>query len=428
MLDLNAKNLAQTELAESISDAATSFTVKDASVLPDAPFRAFIFKQNTQGEIIAFEVVEVGSVEDDTLSDVERGLEGTTAQPWSSGDKFANVMTAEMYTGLAAAVKTHLSDYTAHILKNTLTLYVDSTNGNDANNGLTTQTAKKTIQAAVNAISILVVAPVIIDIAEGTYNEAVIAKYLALDNILFQGKKDASNVPTVILEGTGLGANKSGITASFCRTIVYVNDIKAQNYSTAGFEAAYGVYMNVTNGHMYNNGVGGFRVYHATGSLDNCMVDGNNVTGAYGAIAFHSYMSITNSEIKNTKSYGGYYANHSDGHFDNNNVHDCFAGLAAKIGSFAQTKGTTFDTCATGIFYDTGSDALWDVATTTFTNCTQNVDCNNIYRFVLGTTAQRPALGTGTVAGQAYFDVTLGKPIWVNKTNNGWIDATGAAV
>lgn len=117
MLDLNAENLAQTELAENISDEAISFSVKDASVLPDAPFRAFIFKQNTQGEIIAFEVVEVGSVEDNTLSDVERGLEGTTALAWSTGDKFANVMTAEMYTGLATAVKAHLSDNLKQIAK-----------------------------------------------------------------------------------------------------------------------------------------------------------------------------------------------------------------------------------------------------------------------------------------------------------------------
>ncbi|MCK9267855.1 MAG: hypothetical protein M0P14_03965 [Alkaliphilus sp.] len=111
MLDLNAKNLAQTELAENISDEAVSFVVKDASVLPDAPFRAFIFRQDAQGEITAFEVVEVGSAASNTLSNVERGLEGTTALPWSSGDKFANVMTAEMYTGLAAAIKSHLSDY-----------------------------------------------------------------------------------------------------------------------------------------------------------------------------------------------------------------------------------------------------------------------------------------------------------------------------
>lgn len=43
-----------------------------------------------------------------------------------------------------------------------------------------------------------------------------------------------------------------------------------------------------------------------------------------------------------------------------------------------------------------------------------------------GTTAQRPT--TGTYVGQPFFDTTLNKPIWRNKDNNGWVDATGAAV
>jgi len=43
-----------------------------------------------------------------------------------------------------------------------------------------------------------------------------------------------------------------------------------------------------------------------------------------------------------------------------------------------------------------------------------------------GTTAQRPT--SGTAAGATFFDVTIGKPVWRNGANNGWIDATGAAV
>lgn len=42
-----------------------------------------------------------------------------------------------------------------------------------------------------------------------------------------------------------------------------------------------------------------------------------------------------------------------------------------------------------------------------------------------GTTANRP---TFTVAGQMYFDIDLNKPIWRNKDNNGWVDATGTSV
>lgn len=42
-----------------------------------------------------------------------------------------------------------------------------------------------------------------------------------------------------------------------------------------------------------------------------------------------------------------------------------------------------------------------------------------------GTTSKRPTI---CVVGQMYFDTTLNKPIWRNKDNNGWVDATGATV
>ncbi len=43
-----------------------------------------------------------------------------------------------------------------------------------------------------------------------------------------------------------------------------------------------------------------------------------------------------------------------------------------------------------------------------------------------GSTAERPT--TGLVMGMMYFDYSLNKPIWVNTTLNGWIDATGETV
>lgn len=46
-----------------------------------------------------------------------------------------------------------------------------------------------------------------------------------------------------------------------------------------------------------------------------------------------------------------------------------------------------------------------------------------------GTTANRPTVLLW--AGRPYFDISLaanGKPIWRNKGNTGWVDATGAAV
>lgn len=44
----------------------------------------------------------------------------------------------------------------------------------------------------------------------------------------------------------------------------------------------------------------------------------------------------------------------------------------------------------------------------------------------VGTTTNRPAVAT--YAGQYFFDTTLGKPIWRNAANTGWVDATGTGV
>ncbi|AMO26044.1 hypothetical protein Blue_222 [Bacillus phage Deep Blue] len=46
--------------------------------------------------------------------------------------------------------------------------------------------------------------------------------------------------------------------------------------------------------------------------------------------------------------------------------------------------------------------------------------------FTSGTTAQRPA--SGTVVGQYFFDTDLNKPLYRNKTNNGWVDGAGTVV
>jgi hypothetical protein len=43
----------------------------------------------------------------------------------------------------------------------------------------------------------------------------------------------------------------------------------------------------------------------------------------------------------------------------------------------------------------------------------------------VGTTTARPL--AGLYPAYFYFDSTLGKPIWRNATNTGWVDATGTA-
>lgn len=55
-----------------------------------------------------------------------------------------------------------------------LDLYVDDLDGHDANDGRTPETAKRTIQAAINAVPLLLAHPVTIHIAPGTYAEELV--------------------------------------------------------------------------------------------------------------------------------------------------------------------------------------------------------------------------------------------------------------
>ena len=54
-----------------------------------------------------------------------------------------------------------------------MTLYVDGTNGDDSNDGLTPQTAFRTIQKAVDSVPKILRHPVTINIADGVYDESV---------------------------------------------------------------------------------------------------------------------------------------------------------------------------------------------------------------------------------------------------------------
>jgi hypothetical protein len=100
MARLKAKNMAGTTLTADITNAATSFGVANASLLPDCPFRVTIYSPDPQAT--AYEIVEVGAKDDvtNTVSSVQRGLEGTTAIAHSAGAYVEVKWTAEMYNEL----------------------------------------------------------------------------------------------------------------------------------------------------------------------------------------------------------------------------------------------------------------------------------------------------------------------------------------
>jgi hypothetical protein len=121
---LKLSNNALTTLAETVAIDATSFDVTDGSVFTETPCRMTIYETDPA----AGEIIEVGNVSGNTLSSVQRGLEGTSAQEWAAGMKIAILGTAGTYNELVSDDDSRLSDArepTAH--KNT-----HATGGSDA--------------------------------------------------------------------------------------------------------------------------------------------------------------------------------------------------------------------------------------------------------------------------------------------------------
>lgn len=94
---LQTANNATTTIPAALTAVATSFTVANASVFPNAPFRVTIDN----------EIMEVGAIDKvgNTLSSVLRGLEGTTAASHNSGTAVDNRWTSGTYAELASDIE-----------------------------------------------------------------------------------------------------------------------------------------------------------------------------------------------------------------------------------------------------------------------------------------------------------------------------------
>ena len=100
----NAANNAWSKLAQGITADATSLTVEDASSFPEPPFVVSIDD----------EIIEVGSKTANTLSDLVRGVEGTTPAAHVSGVRVENRFTAGTYQGVVDGVDAVQSALDAH--------------------------------------------------------------------------------------------------------------------------------------------------------------------------------------------------------------------------------------------------------------------------------------------------------------------------
>src|SRR5699024_3633144 len=96
---LNAKNNAETRLAEPVSETDTTIVVEDASVLPEVPYRLSI----------GGEIMEVTEADGNTLT-VDRAVEGTEAFSHGEGETVENRFTAGMYEGIGTYVEQKIDE------------------------------------------------------------------------------------------------------------------------------------------------------------------------------------------------------------------------------------------------------------------------------------------------------------------------------
>lgn len=242
-----------TSLTGAISAAATSITVADGSVLPDAPNIAVIGTGNA-AETILYDVKN-GNV----LNSVTRGFEGT-ALPWPANTEVARRFTAYDYNTLVDNIKmlkeqidnmdtgtSETSDLLvfANNVKNDVTLltsqtrvdlniplfsnmmiafgnkyYVNSQEGNNSADGLTPGTAKRTIGAAIalaqnNRHDIIF-------IKGGTYTEAVNLNKSTTWLVGYDGDVLINGINRRVVNTNGTAIPKSNrtpnitINASYC--------------------------------------------------------------------------------------------------------------------------------------------------------------------------------------------------------------------
>lgn len=111
---LNLSNNFETTLANGITETDTSFDLTDATGAPATPFRGTIYEDDPKDG----EIVEVGNISGNTLSNVQRGLEGTPAQAWVAGMKFAVLGTAGTYGELVSTDDSRLSGKADIVVQN----------------------------------------------------------------------------------------------------------------------------------------------------------------------------------------------------------------------------------------------------------------------------------------------------------------------
>lgn len=166
-------------------------------------------------------------------------------------------------------------------------IYVNGNTGDDSNSGLKQNEAKKTIQAAVDIIPSRVRANISVEIADGTYPEAV--QIYGIDvlpdkKITFIGddiwNASSTGAPKVIITGK----NESGSTRTYCLKADKCNNLVFHGVT---FENANGVGLNLSKGDYY---------------VENCMIRNTTFNGMN--ITNQSYAKVSQTVSMNNSIHG----------------------------------------------------------------------------------------------------------------------------
>lgn len=95
------ENSPSTTVATGISDSSTTIILTDATILPEAPSIFTIGYDTNNPELIYYPTSPTGN----TLSNVVRGYNSTTAQAWNSGSNVARVFTGYDYNAIVSNIR-----------------------------------------------------------------------------------------------------------------------------------------------------------------------------------------------------------------------------------------------------------------------------------------------------------------------------------
>jgi hypothetical protein len=253
-------------------------------------------------------------------------------------------------------------------ISDNLTFYVNAATGNDTQSGLTAALAKKTIQAAIDAINILVSGVVTINIAAGTYSENIVTNVILAQT----GNSDGSIVLKLVGDDKTTtfieGANTS-YTISHVDTLLTldIDKITVQNSAVAPTGAIYCIeaaliirdidISNATNGIYCSNHSFVSLVGTTTNNYD-CSSIAITVYGSSIMLVYSVNLTLENG-IYGIIVNNSYFASGATLSFLNTD-----RGISSRSAAYCGINGTlNFDglTGATGAAFEATSNSIFSI-------------------------------------------------------------------